>query len=575
MRKALGMVAVMLGVANVGSLRAQGPQPPGGAWKPGEPTGVRGSYVGQTPPGTTPLLFAPGIVSLPAINDGCLTMSSDGSEVYFSRNARIVVSRLGPGGWTFPEPVAFSAGFPVGEGHLTRDNSRFYWLAVRPVPPGQPSVKNVAIWASDRTADGWSPAKYVGLGMFASSTNDGEIYVTDLTENPKGYLARARLADGRFTGFERLKGGFEKLRSEQVTVIGHPAVAPDGSYVVFDLAGEHLFVSFRNSDGTWSDAVDLAQHGIDAAAGLAYVSPDGRYLFFNLHEDIYWVSTKVIEGLRPRDAGAPPDAKTISGRVPVNGGEIYYEARGSGRTVVLLHGGYLDRRMWDAQFDLLARNYRVIRFDARGAGRSSVPTAAFSNYEDLHALLVALGVKKATLVGLSLGGRTAIDFALAHPGMVEGIVAVAPGMSGWAFRDPVLVERVRPMQAAAEANDVPTYIEWFIRSWMDGPRRTPEQVDKTLRDRVKQMAMENWSWRSTSRVQVQEMNAAARIADLNVPILAIVGDQDMSDIHNIVDALVKNVAGAKKVVVSGAGHLVPLEKPAEFNRALLAFLKEK
>lgn len=272
---------------------------------------------------------------------------------------------------------------------------------------------------------------------------------------------------------------------------------------------------------------------------------------------------------------AQQGANLVSGKVPVNGGEIYYEARGSGRPVVLLHGGFLDRRMWDAQFDLLAGRYRAIRFDARGAGRSSMPSGPYSNFEDLHALLVALGVPKATLVGLSLGGRTAIDFALAYPDMVEAMVAVAPGMSGWRFKDPVLVERARPMQAAYDADDMAAYVEWFVKSWTDGPRRKPEQVDKRVRERVKQIAMENQSWAKAARAGVQELNAAARIGDLKGPILAIVGDQDMSDIHDIVDALVKAVPGTKKVVIAGAGHMVPLEKPAEFNRTLLTFLQGK
>jgi hypothetical protein len=271
-------------------------------FRPGDATGIRGPYLGETPPGTTPRLFAPGFVSRALANEGTPTMSPDGTEIYFTRNTQMLVTRLGRDGWTFPEPVGFSAGFPAGEEHLTRDNSRMYFLWARPIPPGEPNPKkmNTGVWASDRLAGGWSPPKYVGLGMFVSSTNDGEIYVTDETDAPHGYLAKARVVDGKFAGFERLKGGMEQLRSATVTNIAHPAVAPDGSYIVFDLGNPPLFVCFRQSDGTWGDAIDLSRHGVGSDAFMAYVSPDGKYLFYStVSHDVYWVSARIVEDLQP------------------------------------------------------------------------------------------------------------------------------------------------------------------------------------------------------------------------------------------------------------------------------------
>jgi pimeloyl-ACP methyl ester carboxylesterase len=263
---------------------------------------------------------------------------------------------------------------------------------------------------------------------------------------------------------------------------------------------------------------------------------------------------------------------TETGLVKVRGGELYYEARGAGAVVVLLHGGLLDGRMWDEQFELLSEECRVIRFDARGHGRSSVPTGDFSNYEDLHDLLVALGVPQATLVGLSLGGRTAIDFALAYPAMVTAVVAVAPGLSGWTFDDPFLAENDRSARAAKDPAGI---VEAFQRSWTDGPKRTPQQVDPVVRGRVQQMALENLTKAFASRGELKEMGAAGRLGELRVPLLAIVGDLDVSDIHRIVDQLVTNVPGARKVVIAGAGHVVNLERPSEFNRALLEFLRRR
>ena len=133
--------------------------------------------------------------------------------------------------------------------------------------------------AMSRPPDGWSAPKFVGQGMFVSSSKDGQIYVTDQTKIPNGYLAKVKMVDGRFAGFERLRGGPDKLRP-QFANIAHPAIASDGSYIVFDVGGgSHLYVFFRNPDGTGSEAVDLSRQGIDPRGGIASISPDGKYLF--------------------------------------------------------------------------------------------------------------------------------------------------------------------------------------------------------------------------------------------------------------------------------------------------------
>jgi pimeloyl-ACP methyl ester carboxylesterase len=121
--------------------------------------------------------------------------------------------------------------------------------------------------------------------------------------------------------------------------------------------------------------------------------------------------------------------------VAVNGTRLYYEAAGEGPAVVLLHGGNLDRRLWDPQFLALAREHRVVRYDLRGFGRSRDRDGPFQAHEDLRALLDMLGVPRASLVGLSGGGRIAIDFAFAYPDRVHRLVLAAPGLSGWVYRD--------------------------------------------------------------------------------------------------------------------------------------------
>src|ERR1044071_4372018 len=119
-----------------------------------------------------------------------------------------------------------------------------------------------------------------------------------------------------------------------------------------------------------------------------------------------------------------------SGFAELNGTKLYYEALGKGPAVVLIHGGLVDSRLWDDQMRPLSKHFRGARYDLRAFGRSAAAAEPFSHLEDLRGLLDFLKVDKATLVGLSLGGIIAADFALEHPGRVERLVLVGSGLRG-------------------------------------------------------------------------------------------------------------------------------------------------
>ena len=277
------------------------------AYKPGQPTGLQGPYLGQPVPGTEPRLFAKGLVSLAFFGDYAPTFAPDGREFYFTRSTEdrqqtIMVSRLGKDGWTVPEPFSRVEGFNAHEPHISLDGKRIYWGWMRPIPPGEPNVQNMdyGIWACERTSDGWSQPAFVGQAMFVTTARSGAVYATDHRELPDGYLARMRMVNGKFDGRDRFAGAIDHLRSASRRNMAHPGIAPDESYVLFDFGGQHLYVSFHQADGTWSEATDLADHGIPADAGIASVTPDGKYIFFGREGDLYWVSTALIDTLRPR-----------------------------------------------------------------------------------------------------------------------------------------------------------------------------------------------------------------------------------------------------------------------------------
>ncbi|UCE60409.1 MAG: alpha/beta hydrolase [Phycisphaerales bacterium] len=273
------------------------------------------------------------------------------------------------------------------------------------------------------------------------------------------------------------------------------------------------------------------------------------------------------------DGHGDPATPVKSGYVKVGRAKLYYEELGEGYPLVLIHGGGIDLRMWDQQFEVFAEHFRVIRYDVRGHGRSRCGREDFSDQEDLRGLLKQLGIERAHMVGLSLGGFIAIDFALQYPQMVSALIPVSPGLSGY----PNDSEQVRAHRAELGAafgdGDLEGAIEIALRAWIDGPHREPAEVDPAVRERVRVMAREGIG-RFVSRAGLQGLDPPAfeRLAEIRVPTLCIIGDIDMPDLRAIMDAIVSNVPGAEKVVVPGVAHMVNMEKPREFNRIVLDFL---
>lgn len=264
-----------------------------------------------------------------------------------------------------------------------------------------------------------------------------------------------------------------------------------------------------------------------------------------------------------------------TGFVKVSDAELYYEELGEGDPVVLIHGGALDCRMWDDQFRAFARHHRVIRYDVRGAGKTKSPPHAYSDHGDLYALLKHLGIRKTAVIGLSLGGRIAIDFTLQHPEMVTALVPVAPGLSGYEFKGEDLQEDMAGLAEAYQREDYDQVVEFFQRSWTDGPHRTPSQVDPNIREKIRAMAIKGVpGWAIQQHAMPMQPPAIGRLDQIKVPTLAIVGKLDMSDIHAIVDLLVKEIPGARKTVVPDAAHVINMEQPVEFNRIVLEFLSQ-
>lgn len=262
-----------------------------------------------------------------------------------------------------------------------------------------------------------------------------------------------------------------------------------------------------------------------------------------------------------------------TGRVLVHDGWLYYEAAGRGPAVVLLHSGNLDSRTWDPQFLSLAQSHHVVRYDARGLGRSSPADVPYAAHDDLLALLDSLHISRTSLVGLSGGARIAIDFALAHPSRVDRLVLAEPGLSGWRFRQVDDTSWAKAWRAAAARHDSIGMAEsWLASDWMKPAMEHPE-LRPRLRDWIRAGAG-NWLGlvRHGDLERVASPPALGRTQLLRAPTLVIVGSRDLPDIQHIVDTLTATVPDVRRVTFVGSGHMVNLEQPDRFTQVVLDFL---
>ena len=271
---------------------------------------------------------------------------------------------------------------------------------------------------------------------------------------------------------------------------------------------------------------------------------------------------------------AEPAGDSGHGFAPVGETRLFYEVKGAGPAVVLIHGGQLDCRMWDDQFTALFQHFRVIRYDVRGYGGSFRPDTLYSDAEDLAGLLDYLGVNGAHLVGLSLGGRIAIDFTLAHPARVLSLTLAGPGLSG--YEPPGGAESDLRMwniikAAREEGPDQATAL------WLKDPFMAPAMEQARLVPRLRRIARENaHCWLENPVLQrPPRPAAAARLGEIRAPTLLVLGDRDVPQIKTTIGVLEKGIGGSKKVVIEDAGHMVNMERPDAFNEAVLGFLRQQ
>jgi 3-oxoadipate enol-lactonase len=261
----------------------------------------------------------------------------------------------------------------------------------------------------------------------------------------------------------------------------------------------------------------------------------------------------------------------VSGVLSLSDGFLSYDDTGTGKAVVLLHAGLLDRRMWEPQVPhLVGVGVRVVAYDARAHGHSSTPGDRVAHHEDLGELLAALALERPTLIGCSLGARTAIDYSLLQPEQVAQLILVSPGVSGMEFRDEHYVREQQRARAAAQAGDAAGVVEAALRQWVDGPRRQPSHTPTAVRKQCAAMMLDTLrahyaagpTWRD------EHLHAVDRLAELRPPVTVVTGELDMQDILDVADRLSTAAPGARRHSIPAAGHMLCLEQPDLLNGIL-------
>ena len=266
------------------------------------------------------------------------------------------------------------------------------------------------------------------------------------------------------------------------------------------------------------------------------------------------------------DSKGQREAKT--GYVDVSGRKLYYEECGSGRAIVLLHDGLLDSASWDEVWQPLGAKYHVIRYDRRGYGRSDPATSSFSPGEDLAKLLSYLKLQHAVVAGSSSGAALAIDFALEHPEMVDGLFLVGPVLHGLEY-SAAFRERANRNNEPMARDDVRA----MARNWSQdkflvaGPN---ENARRRIYEHLFANAEKLKKYDGALEKKLMPP-ASERLGEIKAPTLILMGEEDVTDVHIHAKAIHAGIAGSQLVVVNNTGHLIQLEKADEVVRRLETF----
>ncbi len=248
--------------------------------------------------------------------------------------------------------------------------------------------------------------------------------------------------------------------------------------------------------------------------------------------------------------------------VDVDGARLWVEEAGQGPAVVFVHGGLGDLRLWEPQARALAGRFRCIRYDLRFWGRSWAPGVEFSSLDDLVGVLDALGVERAALVGLSLGGALSLDIALAHPERVWALVHVAGAVTGMPL-DLSTAEQEAAYEEAVERGDLDAAMALDFAVW------APLGADETIRELW--LATPDAHGLPEGAKPRARPDAHERLEEVAAPTLVVLATHDPPELRAQGETVARRVPGARLVEID-SDHYLTLRAADQVNELLLEFL---
>lgn len=258
--------------------------------------------------------------------------------------------------------------------------------------------------------------------------------------------------------------------------------------------------------------------------------------------------------------------------VEIDGARFYAELGGNGPALTFIHGFTLDHRLWLPQRAAFGERYRMLAYDQRGHGRSSLPDGPYSHAEDAARLLEHFAIERTHVVALSVGAIHALELAVLRPELVASLTLVDTSALGSVPFPPERLEMFAKLRALAATEGVPA----AKAVWRSSPWFAPALNWKDARS-VFDAQLESysgWHWLNTNPERRIDPPVHDRLGEIRVPTLLIAGERDLPYNHRILEVLHAGIAGAKQHVLPGVGHLPNLEDPTAFNQVLADFLRE-
>lgn len=257
--------------------------------------------------------------------------------------------------------------------------------------------------------------------------------------------------------------------------------------------------------------------------------------------------------------------------VNVDGGQIYYETCGSGpQAIVLIHDGVVNSASFDGMWPILCKQFRVVRYDRRGYGKSPAAKAPYSPQDDLAAVMTAAKIDHASLVGFSFGGGLAVSYTILHPEQVDRLVISGPSLNGFqptktfgkAITHIMLPMIIGNFDAVA---DNAAKSGWVMAPGHDGAKAkalailkaSPHDLSHQMKDPIKPWASD-----------------LPGMPGMKVPTLILIGDHDIADNQAASGAAQALIPGSRRIVIDDAGHLMQLEHPEEIAGLIADFVRK-